>query len=73
MSIDYNRHHRERVIKRKKDLSNQLYGHDYYRHDGKYSKGKIHCSCDMCSNKTKIHGFSRSDMRKRDSINLQDL
>ncbi len=25
-----------------------MYGLDWYRHDGKYSKGKIHCGCGLC-------------------------
>lgn len=28
------------------------------------SKAKIHCSCPMCSYKTKTHGWKHSDLRK---------
>ena len=70
---DYYRHHRERIIKKKKKFSEQCYGIAYYKVDGKYGKGKIHCSCDMCSNKTKVHGLSMSDMRKRDKMNFHDI
>ena len=44
----YRRHHRERVIDRLSRISHALYGRPYYRHRGAYSKGKIHCSCQMC-------------------------
>ena len=71
---DYYRHHRKRVIEKKKKIVKQCYyGGYFYKFDGKYSKGKIHCSCDMCSGKTKIRGFSRADMRKQDSMNSQKI
>ena len=28
------------------------------------SKGKVHCSCPMCSTKTKKDGYSHSDQKK---------
>jgi hypothetical protein len=31
---------------------------------GRYSKGKIHCSCWMCGSKTKVHGLSLTDRQK---------
>jgi len=70
---DYYRHHRNRVIEKKKKFAKQCYGINYYKVDGKYSKGKIHCSCPMCSNKTKIHGFSKADICKRDKMNFQEI
>lgn len=62
--IVYRRHQRRRNIARKKSMSRQYYGLDYYRNDGQYDKGKIHCSCWMCSGKRKHHGLSMSDRRK---------
>lgn len=44
----YYRHHRRRVISRKKKFAKQAWDIEYYYHDGQYSKGKIHCSCSMC-------------------------
>ena len=70
---DYYKHHRKRVIEKKKKFVKQYYNFDYYKIDGKYSKGKIHCSCPMCSSKTKLCGLSASDMRKRDSIDFQEI
>lgn len=38
-------------------------------HYGYLRKGKIHCSCWLCSQKTKIRGYSASDLRKFDKLN----
>ena len=46
----YFREMREKHIKRKKKISKHYCWH--YKFDGQYSKGKIHCSCPMCRNKT---------------------
>ena len=49
---------RNRKIARKKRLCRELYGASiggvespgkWYNHDGQYSKGKIHCSCKLCT------------------------
>lgn len=45
----YFREMREKHIKRKKKMSAHYW---HYKFDGQYSKGKIHCSCEMCRNKT---------------------
>jgi hypothetical protein len=37
-------HHRKYICK----LRDPEYP-DYYKYDGQYSKGKIHCSCPMCT------------------------
>jgi len=44
----YYRHVRECAIKRKKKIANRKYGYDWYKYDGQYSKGKIHCGCGLC-------------------------
>ena len=38
--------------KRKQDIVHELYDYWYYPAFGYYRKGKIHCSCPMCSAKT---------------------
>lgn len=57
----------------------------YYEHDGELSKGKIHCSCGICTEKTRNKGnrrklsrnywpslnFKTSDLRKIESMNEQ--
>ena len=45
---DYRRYVRTKAILRKKRISNSVYGLDWYKHDGQYSKGKIHCGCGLC-------------------------
>ena len=49
---------RNRKIARKKRICRAIYGASiggvenpgaWYKHDGQYSKGKIHCSCKMCT------------------------
>ena len=47
-SIAYRRAVRCKAIKRKKGISRAVYGFDWYRYDGQYSKGKIHCGCGLC-------------------------
>ncbi len=44
----YRRYVRNKTIQRKKRISNAVYGLDWYRCDGQYSKGKIHCGCGLC-------------------------
>lgn len=45
----YRRMVRARSIKHKKYISEHVYGFDWYKVDGRYSKGKIHCSCPLCT------------------------
>ena len=40
----------------------------FYKNLHEYSKGKIHCSCPMCSAKTRRNGYKISDLRKIDSL-----
>ena len=47
------RYERNRHIIRKKridkSIQNPLLYTPFYKHDGQYSKGKIHCSCSICT------------------------
>ena len=50
----YTRKMRAKHIKRKKNIILHHFGlHDvpYYKHDGMYSKNKVHCSCPLCRGK----------------------
>ncbi|WP_226001842.1 hypothetical protein [Paenibacillus sp. BJ-4] len=58
----YLRHHRKRVIQRKKRLS--AHRGWVVKFDGVFSKGKIHCSCWMCSRKTKRLGYPKSELSR---------
>ena len=51
-SREYNRLQRKKAIKRKKNICTAVYDdHGWYKFDGQYSKGKVHCSCPMCRGK----------------------
>lgn len=59
-----------KAMKRKKFCEN-AYGFDWYEHLGQYIKGKIHCSCPLCSAKSKRNGYKPSDLRKIESYKNQ--
>lgn len=53
----YYRNHRERAIKRKVHVFQNIWGIDLIKYEngieipfpvGRWSKGKVHCSCKMC-------------------------
>lgn len=82
----YYRKQRNKHIRRKKKIIHMLNNYWHYKYEGVLSKGKIHCSCGMCTNKTRnkgyvrrhVHGnyapninFKPSDLRKIDSMNDQ--
>ena len=54
----YLRKMRAKHIKRKKRLSFYYW---HVEHDGMLSKGKIHCSCLCCSQKTRNKGHRRNN------------
>lgn len=56
------RHKRAAVINRKARIARGLYGDDIWV-KGKLAKGKIHCSCWMCSSKTNVHGMKHADLK----------
>ena len=65
----YLRRERAKHIKRRKRLSKHYW---YVEHDGMLSKGKIHCSCPCCSQKTKNKGHRRYDPKNYNrSINYK--
>lgn len=70
---DYYRKMRARAIHHKKYIDNKLFQgkSHWYSVDGKYSKGKIHCSCNMCNAKTSKHGYKISDIKKYLSLESQ--
>jgi hypothetical protein len=57
----YYRHHRKRVINRKKAIVKHGFWHVKDEQFGRLAKGKIHCSCWMCRQKTWMHGFPKSE------------
>ncbi len=68
-SRTYYRHHRKRVIQRKTKIAKQIGWHS--RFTGYFAKGKVHCSCWMCSQKTKTDGFPHSQIIRLERMNSQ--
>lgn len=57
----YARHQRQRVIQRKTKIAIKKY--DWIPDKpGRYAKGKVHCSCYWCSDKTRSHGYPHSNV-----------
>ena len=62
-TIAENRHNRRRVIENKKRILRGVHAQYpfgdaafmFCKHEGQLSKGKIHCSCPMCSAKFNKH------------------
>ena len=62
MMGEYNRDVSFRKAMRKKRISDHYWSsrdHSYYDNLHQYSKNKIHCSCSMCSRKTRNKGKRR--------------
>lgn len=61
-----NRHNSWRKAIRKRNIDRNVHqgGGDWYSNLHQYSKGKIHCSCKLCSAKTRKNGHTISDIRK---------
>lgn len=65
--------------RRKKNIVLSIYKVPWYKHDGQYIKGKIHCSCPMCASKTKNRigwygskiNYKHSDQQKIDNMYSQ--
>lgn len=71
--IAYNRDVSIRKALRKRNITQQVYyytGHPYYDNLHQYSKNKIHCSCPMCSSKTKNKGQKKHN-RWAPSVNYK--
>jgi hypothetical protein len=60
----YYRLERIKHIKRKKRIIHNINDYWHYKYEGELSKGKIHCSCKLCSSKTKDIGYKASDKCK---------
>lgn len=90
--LRYNRRQAWRHAIRKRRIARQVYyswhdsDWDYYDHLHQFSKNKIHCSCPMCSAKTRnkgkrrknAHGFSPainykiSDLKKIQRLEMSE-
>ena len=71
----YYRYHRNRSIRRKKQILKAIWPYNkpediYGNKMGKLSKGKVHCSCKMCSMKTNspFYGWKHRDKKILDAM-----
>lgn len=76
----YQRFQAQKHIRRKERIIHDVYRyHDWDPWTGdkgahnRLNKGKVHCSCCMCSFKTKSHGWKHSDKKKLLSMDEQLL
>ncbi|WP_205628759.1 hypothetical protein, partial [Acinetobacter baumannii] len=60
---------RRRVIQRKAKIAKRLGWHVPFK--GQLTKGKVHCSCWMCSQKTNKNGFPHSQIVQLERLNHQ--
>ena len=70
----YTRKMRAKAIKRKKRIvSNWRWwsDHEFYPHDGMFSKNKIHCSCKMCRSRDYNGNHVPTIQEKRNGIGLK--
>lgn len=65
----YYRHQRNRAIQRKAKIAE--HNGWYVPSNGYFAKGKVHCSCWMCSQKTKKDGFPHSQNIQLECLNSQ--
>lgn len=50
---------------RKREICRKNYGFEYYDNLHQYSKNKIHCSCPMCTAKTRIKQDTHGENKGR--------
>lgn len=67
----YYRHQRIAHIARKKRIIREHQDNWAYKFDGQLSKGKIHCSCEMCRVKS-YDRLSAKDRRRIEAMNYSD-
>jgi hypothetical protein len=66
----YYREQRQKHINRKKKIIHNLNDYWYYKYDGDLSKGKIHCSCWMCRQKT-YDNWKHSDKQRIEEMEFE--
>ena len=68
----YTREVRNKAIARKKKINGYHHDMGWYKFDGMYSKGKVHCSCVMCAfRKYDKNEVTDSDARKIEAMNYK--
>lgn len=61
---EFRRAARRNHINRKKRIIKDQHNYWNYKFEGELDKGKIHCSCWLCSGKTSVHGWKPRDLRE---------
>jgi hypothetical protein len=70
----YYQHHCKRAMQRKYKIARQkgMYGYYYTKRlYGQLNKGKIHCSCGMCTEQSRVWGYPVSQQIRLDSMKEQ--
>ena len=67
-NYNYRQHHSERIVKKKQHIIQDIFhinnlDNRKWSHNG-LKKNKVHCSCPMCSEKTRNIGYKHSDKKK---------
>lgn len=63
-SREYYRNKRKKAINKKYFILKHIYLYDEYTCKGKLSKGKVHCSCWMCTEKVSNLGWTQRDKKQ---------
>ena len=69
--LAYRRMIRNKHIRRKRRIIVGIVGTEWYNHLGQYSKGKIHCSCGMCTFSKKYNRPTHKDYIDREIVKSQ--
>jgi hypothetical protein len=67
----YYRHHRKRVIYRKLRIAKQIHWHIKNNQWGRLAKGKIHCTCGLCSEKSRLLGYPKAERARVEGTHHQ--
>lgn len=67
------RHNNVKKAIRKRNISNRVYGFDWYDNLHQYSDNKIHCSCNLCRFRpvTAPNALTMQDMRNMEKLNVR--
>ena len=71
--LAYNRKKSFSKAKRKQNICKYVYQDPWYDNLHQYSKNKIHCSCPMCSAKTRNKGHRRKRKNYAPAINYRRM
>ena len=67
------RHYNVKKALRKRNIARRLYSHEYYDNLHQYSDNKIHCSCCMCSFRSKLFPNAKTAQDVRIIARMDDM